>query len=72
MDRCDGMEANGRGERGRALDKREYLMIISKPYIVTPHLNHLVEMVQMKGYNIWYYAELTEIIPNYHQILALF
>ena len=32
----------------RALDKREYLMIIffsSKPYVVTPHLKCLVEMV---------------------------
>ena len=39
----------------RALDKREYLMIIfsfsyfsSKSYVVTPHLNRLVETVQMR------------------------
>ena len=35
------------GEGFRALDKREYLMIISyfstKPYVVTPHLNRLIE-----------------------------
>ena len=41
----------------RALDKREYLMIIldnfsyfsMKLYVVTPHLNRLIEMVQMRG-----------------------
>ena len=40
----------------RALDKRKYLMIIRdncgyfciKIYVVTPHLNCLVEMVQMR------------------------
>ena len=42
------------------LDKREYLMIIQdnfsyfsiKPYVLTPHLNRLVETVQMRGHNI--------------------
>ena len=29
----------------------------------------LDETVQMKGLNIWFYAELTKIIPNYHPIL---
>ena len=46
----------------RALDKREYLVIIRdnfckfcmKTYDVTPHLNRLNEMVQMKGHNIWF------------------
>ena len=42
-----------------------------KPYVVTPHLNCLVETVQMRGHNIWLYAELTKIVPNYHQILPL-
>ena len=23
-----------------------------KPYVVTPHLNHLIEMVQMRGHNV--------------------
>ena len=41
----------------------------SKPYVVTPHLNRLNETVQMRGHNIYFYAELTESIPNYHQIL---
>ena len=36
----------------------------SKPYAVTPHLNRLVEAVQMRGHNIWFYAELTKLIPN--------
>ena len=40
----------------RALDKKEYLMIIllisHQNHIVTPHQNCLVERVQMRGYNI--------------------
>ena len=44
----------------RALDKREYLVIIRdilcisciKTYVVTPHLNRLDETVQMRGHNI--------------------
>ena len=41
----------------RALDKREYLMIVFsyfslKPCVVTHHLNRLIEMVQMRGHNI--------------------
>ena len=43
----------------------------SKPYVVTSRLNRLVETVQMRGHNIWFYAELTKIIPNDHQILLL-
>ena len=35
-----------------------------KPYVVTPHLNHLVETVQMKGQNVCVYAELIKIVPN--------
>ena len=42
-----------------------------KPYIVTPCLNHLDETVQMRSHNIHFYAELTKIIPNYHQILLI-
>ena len=37
----------------------------SKSYVVTPHLDSLVETVQMRGLNICIYAELTKIIPNY-------
>ena len=44
----------------RALDKREYLLIImdnfcqcgTKTYVVTPHLNCLNETVRMRGHNI--------------------
>ena len=44
----------------RALDKREYLVIIKnnfclfciKTYVVTSHLNSLDETVQMRGHNI--------------------
>ena len=44
-------------DKDRALDKREYLMIIFsyfslKPYFVTPNLNRLVETVQVRGQNI--------------------
>ena len=58
-----------------ALDKGEFDDNISyfswKPYVVTPHLNRLVETVQMRGHNISFYSELTKIIRNYHQILPL-
>ena len=37
---------------------------------MTPHLNRLIETVQMKGHNICSY-DLTKIIPNCHQILPL-
>ena len=48
--------------RYRALDKREYLVIIRdnfylfcfEPYVVTPQLNRLDETVQMRGHNIWF------------------
>ena len=33
---------------------------LSKPYVVTPHLNCVIEMVQVRGYNICLYAELTK------------
>ena len=38
-------------------------------YVLTPHLNRLIETVQLRGHNICFYAELTKIIPNYHQRL---
>ena len=45
----------------RALDKKEYLLIIRdnfyklciNTYVMTPHLNCLGETVQMRGHNIW-------------------
>ena len=54
----------------------QYLMIIfvnsaHKPYVVTPHLNRLDKTVQMRGHNIWFYAELTKIISIYHHIFPL-
>ena len=42
----------------RALDKREYLVIIQDhfcfnfAYVVSPHLNHLDKMVQIRGHII--------------------
>ena len=42
-----------------------------KPYVVTPHLNLLDGTVQIRGHNICFYAELTKIIPNYHQVLRV-
>ena len=46
----------------RALDKSEYFddyfsYFSLKLSVVTPHLNHLDEMVQMRGHNISFYAE---------------
>ena len=57
----------------RALDKSNNISYFSfKLYVVNPHLNWLVETVQMRGHNICFYTELTKIIPNYHQIFLLF
>ena len=60
----------------RVLDNREYFddnfsYFSLKPYVVTSHLNHRIVMVQMRGHNICFYAELTKIIPNYQHILPL-
>ena len=50
----------------------DYISYFSwNPYIMTPHLNRLIETVQMRGHNICFYAEFTKIILNYHQILPL-
>ena len=51
--------------------KGNFSYFSSEPYVVTPHLNRLVEMVQMWTHNICFYVELTKIIPNFHQILPL-
>ena len=32
-----------------------------KPYVVNPHLNHFIEMVEMRGHNLCLYAELTKL-----------
>ena len=40
-----------------------------KPYVMTPHLNCLIETFQMRSRNICFYAELTKHIPNYHHLL---
>ena len=34
-----------------------------KPYVVTPHLNRLVETVQMRGLNICFYPDFCENYP---------
>ena len=38
---------------------------------MTPHLNRLAETIQMRGHNLLFYAEITKIIPNYHQYSLL-
>ena len=38
-------------------DSSRFSYFSSKPYIVTPHLNRLVEMVQIRGHNMCFYAE---------------
>ena len=43
-------------------DKFYYICI--KSYVVTLHLNRLVETVQMKGHNIWFALEIRKIIPQ--------
>ena len=42
-----------------------------KTYVVTYHLNCLIETVQMRGHNIYFCAEMTKIVPNYHQVLLI-
>ena len=37
---------------------------------MTPHLNYLVQMVQMRGHNIWFQLEGT-LSLNYHQLSNL-
>ena len=54
----------------RVLDDN-FFYFSSKPYVVTPYLNRLIETVQIRGYNKCFHAELTKIIPNYRQILPL-
>ena len=56
----------------RALDKREYLVIITdnfcqfciKTYVVTHHLNSLDETVQISCHNIWFQRERKKIISQ--------
>ena len=43
----------------------------SKPYVVAPYLNRLIETVQMRSHKVCFYAEITEIIPNYHKYTLL-
>ena len=41
---------------------------LSKTYVVTPHLNCLVGMVQMRGHREVFIPDLTDVIPYYSQI----
>ena len=36
----------------------------TKNDVVTPHLNRLVETVQIRGHNIWFQREIRKIIPQ--------
>ena len=56
---------------GRALDKREYLVIIRDNFskfcikhVVTPHLNRLNETVQMRGHTTYGFDEKLEKISS--------
>ena len=49
-----------------ALDMRENLMIIGGYFFLISHCNHTF---QMMGHKTCFDAELTKIIPIYHQIL---
>ena len=40
-----------------------------KTYVVTPHLNCLDKMVQMRGHNIWFGRDIREIIFK-HSLLS--
>ena len=45
-----------------------FLFFLSKPYVVTPHLNRLNKMVQMRGHYVCFYAELSSNISKYSLI----
>ena len=40
-----------------------------KLYVVTPHLNHLKETVQMRGNNMWFESQIMKIIIKYSLLL---
>ena len=44
----------------------ELFLFFIETFIVTPHLNRFVKMVQVRGHNHMFYAELIKNIPNYH------
>ena len=46
------------GELSCPCDRSCFSYFSLKPYVMTPHLNRLNETVQMRGYNICFYAEL--------------
>ena len=51
-------------------DKFSYFSL--KPYVVTPHLNHLVQTVKMRGHNICLKPELKKKLslntPSYLEL----
>ena len=51
--------------------KKKIVLFLIETIYCYPHLNRGVKTVQMSGYITCFYAELTKIIPNYHQILPL-
>ena len=60
----------------RALDKREYLMIIflisHRNHVVVPHLNCLVETVQMKGSQHMFLCRINKNYPYLSPITPSF
>ena len=47
------------------------IIVLISQYVMASHLNRLNETVNMRDHNICVYAELTNIFPDYHQILPL-
>ena len=45
--------------------RNNYSFSSLKPYVVTPHLNYLVETVQVKGHNICFKQKVSLIIIKY-------
>ena len=48
-----------------------FLIFPQKPYVVTPHLNCLIETVLMRIHNICFYAEMIKIIHYYPKYTLL-
>ena len=47
--------------------KGYFYLFLTEAIILPSHLNCLDETVQMRGHNVWFYAELSNIILNYYQ-----
>ena len=53
----------GQSSRSEGVFDDKFSYFSSKPYVVNPHLNSLVEMVQMRGHNILFFCRINKNYP---------